>query len=73
MLINIHVTTNAKEASITKLDETSFEARVDEKAEGGRANKRLLEILSSYFNLPKSRIHIVKGSKSRDKVVEVIV
>jgi uncharacterized protein len=73
MLINIHVTTNAKEAKVTKLDETNFEARVDERAENGRANKRLLEILSSYFNVPKSRIHIVSGSKSRDKIIEIII
>jgi uncharacterized protein len=57
---------------VTKLDETNFEVRVDEIAQGGQANKRLLEILSSYFKVPKSRIRIVGGSKSRDKVVEII-
>ena len=73
MLINVHVTANTKEARVIKLDETNFEARVDERAEDGQANKRLLEILSSYFNVPKSRIRIVRGSKSRDKVIEVII
>ena len=52
--------------------ESSFEVKVDEKAVGGRANKRLLEILSEHFSVPKSRILIVSGTKSRDKVVEVI-
>ena len=73
MLINVHVTANTKEAHVIKLDENNFEARVDERAEDGQANKRLLEILSSYFNVPKSRIRIVRGSKSRDKVIEVII
>ncbi|HYB04213.1 MAG TPA: DUF167 domain-containing protein [Nitrososphaerales archaeon] len=72
MLINIHVTTNAKEAEVTKLDEINFEIRVDERAEDGLANGRLLEILSRYFKVPKSKIRIVRGSKSRNKVVEVI-
>jgi uncharacterized protein len=72
LLIHVRVTPNAKEARVTKLSESNFEVKVDEQAENGKANKRLLEILSSYFDLPKSRIRIIKGSKSRDKVVEIL-
>ncbi len=71
MLINVHVTPNAKEARVTKVGEASFDVRVDEKAVGGRANKRLLEILAEHFDVPRSRVSIVRGAKSRDKVVEV--
>ena len=53
------------------MDEASLEVKVDERATGGRANKRLVEILSEYFKVPKSRISIVSGEKSRDKVVVV--
>ena len=73
MLISVHVTSNAREPRLTKIGETTFEARVDEKAVGGRANKRLLEILSKHFEVPKSRIMIVRGLKSRDKVIEIIL
>ena len=71
VLIRVHVTANAKEARVTKVDEASFEVRVDEKASEGRANKRLVEILAEHFEVPKSRISIVRGAKSRDKTVEV--
>ncbi len=71
MLIRVLVTPNAKEVRVTKVDDASFEVRVDEKATGGRANKRLVEILSDHFEVPRSRIRIVKGAKSRDKLVEV--
>lgn len=71
MLIQVHVTTNSKEARVTKVGEASFDVRVDEKAVGGRANKRLLEILSEHFGVPRSRMSIVRGIKSRDKTVEV--
>ena len=47
--------------------------RIDEKAESGRANKRLLEILSAHFGVPKSKIAIVRGAKSRDKILSVDV
>ncbi len=72
MLIRVRVTPNAKEVRVTKTSEDSFEVEVDERATGGRANKRLLEILSEHFNVPKSKILIVRGAKSRDKMVEII-
>jgi len=56
---------------VTKVGEASFDVKVDEKAVDGRANKRLVEILSDHFKVPRSRISIVRGAKSRDKIVEV--
>ena len=38
-----------------------FEVRVDEKALGGRANKRPVEILAEHFKIPKSKITILKN------------
>jgi len=71
VLIHVHVTANSREARVTKVGEASFDVKVDEKAVGGRANKRLLEILSEHFRVPRSRISIVRGARSRDKTVEV--
>ncbi len=73
MLVNVRVTSGAKEARVTRTSETSFEVRVDEKAIGGRANKRLLEILSEHFGVSRSKITIVRGAKSRDKIVSIIL
>jgi uncharacterized protein len=72
VLIRVRVTPNAQEARVDKLGEADFEVRVDEKAADGRANKRLLVILSEHFGIPKSRILIVKGARSRDKILEII-
>jgi uncharacterized protein (TIGR00251 family) len=73
MLIRVYVTPNAKEARVVRVSEDYFEVRVNEKAVGGRANKRLLEILAEHFKIPKSRISIVRGTKSRNKIVQVIL
>jgi len=67
------VTPNAREAGVVKVSEDYFEVRVDERAAGGRANKRLLEILAEHFKVKKSRISIAKGTKSRNKIVQVIL
>ncbi|TMI56356.1 DUF167 domain-containing protein [Candidatus Bathyarchaeota archaeon] len=73
MLIRVYVTPNAREARVVKVSDDYFEVRVDERAVGGRANKRLLEILAEHFKVQKSRISILKGTKARNKLVQVIL
>jgi len=70
--IRVHVSPNSREARVVKIGETIYDVKVDEKPLGGRANKRLLEILSDYFKIPKSKIFIVSGTKSREKIVQII-
>jgi len=65
------VTPNARRPSVTKLSESEFEVKVDAQALEGRANKRLVEILAEHFGIAKSKLVIVSGAKSRDKVLEV--
>ena len=73
MLIRVYVTPNAKVAGVVKVTEDYFEVRVDERAVDGRANKRLVEILAEHFKIPKSRVSIVRGAKSRNKIVQIIL
>lgn len=35
----------------------------------GKANKALLEVLARHLNLKKSQLNIIKGEKSRNKVI----
>ena len=37
----------------------------------GEANRRMLALLAKHFGCAKSRIRIVSGARSRDKVVEL--
>jgi uncharacterized protein len=71
MLIQVYVTPNAREARLVRFSEDRFEVRVDERAIGGRANKRLVEILAEHFKISRSRITILKGTKTRNKTVQV--
>lgn len=73
MLIEVHVSTNAREANVVRIGENIFEVKVDERAVEGRANKRLMEILAKHFKVPKSRIRLVSGARSRDKVLEIVI
>lgn len=40
------------------------------KAHDGEANEALITTLAKYFDIPKTSIHIVRGHKSRLKLIE---
>ncbi len=37
----------------------------------GKANKELIKLLSEELNISKSKINIIKGEKSKEKIIEV--
>ncbi|MBI2547026.1 MAG: DUF167 domain-containing protein [Candidatus Aenigmarchaeota archaeon] len=72
MLLTVKVVPSSKKAEIVKLGEGMYKIKVDAVADKGKANLRLIEILSKHFNVNRSGIRIVKGLSSRDKLVEVL-
>lgn len=70
--IKIHVIANAKKVEVIRINENDFKIKIDAIAEKGKANKRLIEILSEYFNISKTKIIIVSGEKSHDKLIEIL-
>lgn len=38
----------------------------------GEANRRCIEFLSKRFNIAKSQLEIIKGEKSKDKLIKII-
>ncbi len=71
MLIKVKVKPNAKKEEIKKIEEDYYEVRTTAVPEKGKANKRVIEIISKHLKIPKSRIRIVKGETSREKLIEV--
>ena len=37
----------------------------------GRANQALIEVLAAHFQVRKGDIRIIRGEKSRDKIIEI--
>ena len=71
MKINVIAVPNSKYSEVIKIDEDSYKVRVNAPASEGEANKRLIEILSDYFNVSKSCVKILKGLKNRNKIVNI--
>lgn len=71
MRINIIAIPGSKIREIIKIDENSYRVKINAPAIEGEANKRLIEILAEYFNIPKSSVKILKGFKNRNKIVSI--
>ena len=71
MQISVIVVPNSKKFEVVKIDEENYKIRVDAPAVGGKANKRLVEILSVYFDVNKSCISIIRGNKTRKKIIKI--
>ncbi len=74
ILINIEVKPGARTTGIEGIDEWrgNIEVRLKARAEKGKANKELIQLLSSLLSLPTSSIVIVGGKKSRRKNIKIL-
>ena len=70
MRISVRVVPNARKERVEAFA-SGLKVYVTAPAIEGKANKRLIEVLASYFKIKKSGLKIIKGRASRDKVVEV--
>jgi hypothetical protein len=68
--LKIRVIPNAKKIKV-KLSGDSARIYLTAQAKDGAANKQLKKVLADYLNTKKSNVHIARGQKSRDKVVEI--
>lgn len=70
MKISVTVKPRAREERVEKTD-NGYIVYVREPAEENKANRALIEVLSEYFGVSKSKISILSGLKSRHKIVEI--
>jgi len=70
--IKVFVKASRKERKIEKLSDTSFSVWVKEKPKEGKANYAVRESIAEYFNIPKSRITLYSGGKSKIKLFEIL-
>ena len=69
--LKLHVTPGAREDALVGWQGDSLRLKVRARPEKGRANEAVLRLLAGYLGLPPSRLALVRGAASRDKMVEV--
>lgn len=73
MKIELKVIARAKREGVEKLSENSYRVKVSTPPEKGKANKRVIELLSKELGIRKQDIRIISGETSNRKILEIDV
>lgn len=68
MIVKIKVYPKSGREEISNISENAYKVYLKKPAEDGKANMEVIKSLKKYF---KKNIKIIKGLKSRDKIIEV--
>ncbi len=71
MKIVVNVKTNVKQEKIERVGKDEFAISVCMPPTEGRANTRVIKLLSEYFKIPKSSILLARGKKSKKKIFQL--
>ncbi len=72
MILKLKVKPSAKEDAVKKLEDGTLMVSVKAPPVDNKANERLIEILSKFLDIPKSRILIKAGNTSKHKLIEIL-
>lgn len=70
-IVKVHVKTGSKQSGIENIEGEQIKIRVTSQPHKGMANRELLEILSEFLSIPKSRLEILKGISSKQKIIKI--
>ena len=72
MRISVKVRPGSKEEKVLKLSAGSYEVHVKARPQEGKANHAAREALANHLGIPKSRVMLIRGEKSKNKIFEII-
>lgn len=71
-LFSVHLQPNASRDQLVELREDGMvKIKIKAPAVEGKANRALIQYLHDILNVPVSRIQIIRGELSRDKVIRI--
>ncbi len=72
MKITVQVKPNARKDEVQIREDGTYVVKVSVPPIEGRANEKLIEVLSAHFRRPKRSLRILSGSRGRHKIVEIL-
>lgn len=72
MTITVKVKPRARKNEVEQIGDQLYHVMVTLPPIDGKANDKVIELLSEYFGVPKRDVQILCGTKSRMKKVEII-
>lgn len=71
MKIKVKVIPKSSCNKIEKIDDGYYKVKITTAPKKGKANKKVIDVLSEYFNVSKSQIKIIRGQIIADKFIEI--
>lgn len=71
MRVVVRVKPGSSKGPLVESDEEGLVVFVREKAIDGAANEGVIKLLADHFDVPKSRVRVVRGHTARIKQVEI--
>jgi|JI10StandDraft_1071094.scaffolds.fasta_scaffold115305_3 uncharacterized protein (TIGR00251 family) len=71
MKISVDVKLKSKIEEVTQLETGSFLVKTRAAPIDGKANQRIIELLSDFMNIPKSKFELVSGQRSKKKIFKI--
>ena len=72
MKIFVKAKPNAKEEKVKKIDDLNYIVSVKEPPVKGKANEAIRNALAVYFKTASSKVRIVSGNSSRNKIIDIV-
>ncbi|MFH1225960.1 MAG: DUF167 domain-containing protein [bacterium] len=69
--LKVKITTRAKRNEIVGWQDDTLKIKLKAVPRDGKANEALLDFLAKKWNVSKSEIKIIRGLKSKNKVLEI--
>ena len=73
MRLKVKVKAKAKHDCVERSGDGSYKVWVKAAPENGKANRAVIGVLSEYLNISRSKISILTGQTSGDKVIDISV
>jgi uncharacterized protein (TIGR00251 family) len=71
MKIQVKVKPNSRTEEVSQGGD-SFIIKVKEPPKEGKANQAVIKLLAKHFGVPQSRVRILSGFRSKNKVIEIV-
>ncbi len=68
--LKVKVIANAKKNEVVA-DDNTFKVYVNAPPIDGKANKAVVEVIAKYFSVKKNSVKIIRGEKSKEKVIQI--
>ena len=69
--LSVRVHPRSRKQEIAELDENSYKIHVTSAPSKGEANEEVRKLIAKYLAIPLSKVKIVRGHRSRNKLVSI--